>query len=92
VPQLDGKTIGYVVTLLLASLVSWRICLRDQVQHLSRDRQAAGHDMRIYDFAQGGSTLDDVLEQSEAMSKLLRDRVVDLDADKAVLGMSCLAK
>jgi len=48
--------------------------------------------MKIYDFAQGGSTLDDVLEQSEEMSKLLRDRVVDLDVDKAVLGMSCLAK
>jgi hypothetical protein len=58
------------------------------VQHLSRDRQAAGHELRIYDFAEGGSDLDDVQKQAGEMASLVTDRVVDLDVDKAVLGAS----
>jgi hypothetical protein len=44
--------------------------------------------MRIYNFAEGGSELDDVQEQSQELITLVTDKVVDLDADKAVLGAS----
>lgn len=60
----------------------------DQVQHLSRASQEAGHDLRIYDFAVGGSFLLDVKRQAEKLARIVKEGKVDVKPDSAILSES----